>query len=251
MIVEPGGVRESEGPKLGVVFIRPVDLEMEKHSTSASRNGADSAFGMGILVMGADAGERLTLLVTAKGASPGLASKDPVIAVVGRHIDATGGGFGLELTLAGEGIVTAKRDLMIDLDEPGSGVVEDSAANVLGSSGFATIGVGKTTTDGGFILIHMNAVSGVELVLRESVLVISARRTVFGKIRMTFGFGGLTGKAHGSNTTRCPSILGKKAGTGFGAAVKFTIDIMWAIQLLKMLHVDVAQACMVKKEFLL
>jgi hypothetical protein len=246
VIVEPGGVRESEGPKLGVVFIRPVDLEMEKHSTSAGRDGADSAFGMGILVMGADAGERLTLLVTAKGASPGLASKDPVIAVVGRDIDATGRGFGFELALAGESIVTAKRDLMIDLDEPGSGVVEDSAANVLGSGGFATIGVGKTTTDGGFILIHMNAVSGVELVLRESVLVISARGALFREIRTTFGFSGLTGQAHRSNTNRGPSILGEKAGTGLGAAVELTLDVTWAIQLLKMLHIDVSQARVVE-----
>jgi len=158
--VEPGGVRESKGPKLGVVFIRPVDLEMEKHSTSTGRDGADSAFGMGILVMCADTGERLSLLIMAKGASPSLASKDPVIAVVGRHINATGCGFGFELALAGESIVTAKRDLMIDLDEPGSGGVEDSATNILGSGRFMTIGVGKMATDGGFVLIHMNAVAG-------------------------------------------------------------------------------------------
>ena len=74
---------------------------------------------------------------------------------------------------------------------------------------------------------------------------------MFCKIRTTFGFGGLTGKAHGSDTARCTSILGKKAGTIFGAAIEFAFDIMWAIQLLKMLHVDVAQARMIKQEFLL
>ena len=78
------------------------------------------------------------------------------------------------------------------------------------------------------------------------MLVFSVRCALFGEIRTTFGFSGLTGKAHGGNTTRCSIILGKKAGTSLGASVELTLDITRAIQLLKVLHIDVSQACVVE-----
>ena len=76
MVIEPGGVGEHKGPKLGVIFVRPMDLEMKEHSTGAGGNGTNGTLGMGILMMSSNARKGLSLFITMKGASPGLAGNN-------------------------------------------------------------------------------------------------------------------------------------------------------------------------------
>jgi hypothetical protein len=101
VVVEPGGVRESEGPQLGVEFVGPMDLQVQEHSPGARCNDTNRAFGMCVLMVSADARDGLGLLVRTEGFSPGLASKDPVITVEGLDVYTALSGFGLERLFAG------------------------------------------------------------------------------------------------------------------------------------------------------
>jgi hypothetical protein len=86
---------------------------------------------VGILMVSADTGNGLGLLIRAKCVSPCFASEDSIVAVKSLDIDAALGGFSYKAVFAGQRIVAAQGNLMVDLDETRSRVVKDGSANVL------------------------------------------------------------------------------------------------------------------------
>jgi hypothetical protein len=78
-----------------------MDLQVQEHSTGARCNDTNSTFGVRVLMVSANAGKGLGLLVRAKCFSPGLASEDAIVTVEVLDIDTALGGFGLERSLAG------------------------------------------------------------------------------------------------------------------------------------------------------
>jgi hypothetical protein len=70
-------------------------------------------------------------------------------------------------------------------------------------------------------------------------------------IRATFGLGSLTSKTERRDTTRSTCTLWEEARTSFDASIKFTLDFLWAIKVLQMLHMNVTKPGVIKKKFLL
>ena len=103
------------------------------------------------------------MIASAKGVGPSFAGKDAVITMVGGDVNTALAGFGFELAFTGERVGPSERDLVIDLDETGSRIKEDSPANVLRRGCLASISVGETAANCGFILIHMDAIARMEL----------------------------------------------------------------------------------------
>ena len=103
------------------------------------------------------------MIASAKGIGPGFAGKDAVIAMVGGDVNTALAGFGFELAFTGERVCAAERNLMIDPNETGSRIKEDSPANVLRRGCLAPISVWETAADCGLILIHMDAIARMEL----------------------------------------------------------------------------------------
>jgi hypothetical protein len=84
-----------------------MDLQVQEHCTGARGDYSNSSFGVGVLMVRANTGKGLGLLVRAKCFSPGLASEDAVVTVEVLNVDSALGGFGLERTFAGQSIVAA------------------------------------------------------------------------------------------------------------------------------------------------
>jgi hypothetical protein len=84
-----------------------MDLQVQEHSTGARGDYSNSTFGVGVLMVCANTGKGLGLLVRAKCFSPGLASEDAVVTVEVLNVDSALGGFGLERTFAGQSVVAA------------------------------------------------------------------------------------------------------------------------------------------------
>jgi hypothetical protein len=66
-------------------------------------------------------------------------------------------------------------------------------------------------------------------------------------IGTAFSFGGLACKTKRRDAARGSGAFRKEARTSFNASVEFALDFLWAIKALKMLHMDVSEARVVKK----
>ena len=153
---------------------------MKKHGMSAGGDGPYSTFCMSILVVGTNPREGLSLLALAKSVGPGFTSEDPIVAVVGRDVDATSSGFGFKLTFAGEGVGATKRDLMVDFNKAGGRIKEDGSTNVLRRRSLSTVCMGKTTTNSGFILVDVDTGTWLELLGGEGMFMPGLRLGLFG-----------------------------------------------------------------------
>jgi hypothetical protein len=91
----------------------------------------------------------------------------------------------------------------------------------------------------------------MQLTLRKGVLVVLVGFGVFGLIWMAFGFGHLTRQAKRRNTTGSVSTFEEKAQPCLDAAVKLTLDLLGAVEPLKVLHVEVTKPGVIQQEFLL
>jgi hypothetical protein len=70
-------------------------------------------------------------------------------------------------------------------------------------------------------------------------------------ISPTLGFCRLTGETERRDTTGGAGTLREEAGPGLSTTVKFTFDVTGSVQMLKVLHVDMAQTSVIEEEILL
>ena len=104
---------------------------MDQHRLSPSRHGANGALRDAVLVLGADPGERNSLVSVPDGLDEAAGREDAVVGPIADDIDAVIGGERLKGRLRGESVAGAERGLVLAPYQAGSVIYCDGSADEL------------------------------------------------------------------------------------------------------------------------